>query len=160
MATGHRVTTGVGHYPWPLWTTRCSLFGKQVKQRYIIATSQRLRRVRGRSRKTWALVMGMTDGFPSQRANNADVWCLFVLNLNKLRNKQSNCRWFEAPWRTCDRHCNVKNNSFFYFHGMTSPSYLLQSQTLCNQGYIHTVVHGIHPAANMLGNNHPRHVKF
>ena len=31
-----------------------------------------------------------------------DVGCFFVVNLNKLLNGQSSCRWFEMPWRSCD----------------------------------------------------------
>ena len=26
----------------------------------------------------------------------------FVVTLNKLSNKQSSCRWFETPWRSCE----------------------------------------------------------
>ena len=39
----------------------------------------------------------------------SDVWSVavfFVVNLNKLRNKQSRVRWFEASWRSCDANCH------------------------------------------------------
>ena len=39
----------------------------------------------------------VTGGFPSQRDNNADLWCFFVVSLNKLLNKHSIDRLFETP---------------------------------------------------------------
>ena len=38
-------------------------------------------------------------GFPSQRANNAGLWCFGVSVLAKY---WTNSRWFETPWRSCD----------------------------------------------------------
>ena len=35
--------------------------------------------------------------FPSQRAGDALLWCFFSLKC--LFDKQSNCWWFETPWR-------------------------------------------------------------
>ena len=34
----------------------------------------------------------VNSGFPSQRTINADLWCFFVLSLNKLLNKQLICQ--------------------------------------------------------------------
>ena len=42
----------------------------------------------------------VTSGFSSQRATNADLWYLHCFILNKLLKMQSNCRWFETPWRS------------------------------------------------------------
>ena len=39
----------------------------------------------------------VTGGFPSQRASNVKLWCLFVVSMNKMLNKQLICWWFEMP---------------------------------------------------------------
>ena len=41
-------------------------------------------------------------GFPSQRAINTELWCLFNDKLHKLLNKQLSCRLFDMPWSSCD----------------------------------------------------------
>ena len=60
----------------------------------------------------------VTGGFPAHRASDADFWFDFSLyfilfylfffffgggggSLKRLLNKQSRCRWFETPWRSC-----------------------------------------------------------
>ena len=42
----------------------------------------------------------VTNGFPSQRACNAERWCIvfFVISMNKLLNYQSSCQLLELPW--------------------------------------------------------------
>ena len=45
------------------------------------------------------LVIG---GFPSEGASNADIWCPFVVSLQKRLNKHSIDWWFETPWRSFD----------------------------------------------------------
>ena len=47
-----------------------------------------------------------TGGFPSQRDSDADLWCFFVVSLNKLLNKHSIARQCETPWR----HRNACNS--------------------------------------------------
>ena len=37
-----------------------------------------------------------TDKLPSQTTSNEKLWCVFVVSLNKLQNKQSSCRWYET----------------------------------------------------------------
>ena len=44
----------------------------------------------------------LTGGFPFQRVNDAELYCLFFDSLNKLLNKQWSYRWFETPWRSYD----------------------------------------------------------
>ena len=44
----------------------------------------------------------ITGGFSAQRDNNGDLWCFFVVSLNKLLNKHSIGRQFEVPWRLFD----------------------------------------------------------
>ena len=44
----------------------------------------------------------VSGGFPSQRISKADLWCFFVVNLNKLLNKNSIDRKFETSWRAFD----------------------------------------------------------
>ena len=50
----------------------------------------------------WGNPPPVMSGFPSQRSSNTELWCFFVLSLNKLLNKQSSCWWFERPWSSCD----------------------------------------------------------
>ena len=56
----------------------------------------------------------VTSGFPSQRTSNA---CFHVFNVSqdKRLNKQSSCRWFDAPWRSLWRQSNdeTQNNIGF-----------------------------------------------
>ena len=46
------------------------------------------------------------------KSNEAELWCLFYLRLNKQLSKslnnQSRCRWFETPSRSLWRHSNPK----------------------------------------------------
>ena len=44
----------------------------------------------------------VAGGFLSQRARNADLWCFFDINQNKLLNKYSRARWSEKTWRSRD----------------------------------------------------------
>ena len=44
----------------------------------------------------------VTTEFPSQWDSNADLWCSFVVILNKLLNKHSIDRYFETSWQTFD----------------------------------------------------------
>ena len=44
----------------------------------------------------WGIHPPVTDGFPSQRTNDANLWCIFGVTPNK----HSSCRWSETPWRT------------------------------------------------------------
>ena len=37
--------------------------------------------------------------------SNVELWCFFVVSLNKLLNNQSNYQWFKTRWRSCD--CNM-----------------------------------------------------
>ena len=37
----------------------------------------------------WEEKQPAVGGFPSQRTNDTERWCLFVISLNKLLNKQS-----------------------------------------------------------------------
>ena len=43
-----------------------------------------------------------TDGFPSQRDTNVEVWCSFEVSLNKPLHEQFTCWWFEIPGLSCD----------------------------------------------------------
>ena len=45
--------------------------------------------------------MAVIGGFPSQKANNTQLWCFFGVTLNKLMNKQSSYGWSEPPCRSC-----------------------------------------------------------
>ena len=45
-----------------------------------------------------------TNGFPSQKASNAKVWCFYyfsAVNPNNMLNNQLSCWWFEMPWHSC-----------------------------------------------------------
>ena len=53
--------------------------------------------------------------FPSQRASNDELWCLFVVSLNT----QSSCRWFETP-RGLDVTVITQTNRCTLFR-LTSP---------------------------------------
>ena len=44
----------------------------------------------------------ITGGFPSQRANDAEIWCLLNVSLQKLENKQLGYWWYEMLWRPYD----------------------------------------------------------
>ena len=55
------------------------------------------------SMETFSVLMALCDGIPSvtggfrsQRASYVDLWCFFVVSLNK----HSIGRWFETPWRS------------------------------------------------------------
>ena len=37
-----------------------------------------------------------------ERDRYVELWCFVNSSLNRLLNKQSSCRWFELPWRSCD----------------------------------------------------------
>ena len=49
-----------------------------------------------------SLCAEVTDGFLSQKHSNVDLWCFFVVSLNKLSKKHSMDRLFETPWRSFD----------------------------------------------------------
>ena len=49
----------------------------------------------------------VTNEFPSQRSVARSFDVFFDLRLNKRLSKQSTRRWFETPWRSLWRHCNV-----------------------------------------------------
>ena len=44
---------------------------------------------------------------PRTKASDAELWSFFDLRLNKRLSKQSRFWWFETPWRSLWRHCNV-----------------------------------------------------
>ena len=44
----------------------------------------------------------VTGGFPRLGSVMESFNIFFVVNLNKLSNKQSSCWWFEMPWHSCD----------------------------------------------------------
>ena len=44
----------------------------------------------------------MTGGFPSQRIVMPNFDTFFDISPNRLLNKQSKCRWIEAPEHSCD----------------------------------------------------------
>ena len=44
---------------------------------------------------------------PHTRASGAELWCFLDLHLKKRLSKQSRHRWFETPWWSLWRHCNV-----------------------------------------------------
>ena len=60
--------------------------------------------------ETFFCVTGPVTGeFPSQRP--VTRCCVFFdMCLNKRLSKQSWGRWFETPWRSLWRHCNVESN--------------------------------------------------
>ena len=69
----------------------------------------------------------VTSGFPTQRANNALIWSFldYVINLNKLSNKQLNGQWIEIPWPPSDITINtIMNIETDLFH----PRKLLNKQ--------------------------------
>ena len=43
-----------------------------------------------------------TNGVPSQRASNAEFWCIFLVILNQPLDRQPSYRWFEPPWCSYD----------------------------------------------------------
>ena len=51
----------------------------------------------------------VTSEFPSQRPVTRSFGVFFDLRLNKRLSKQSWGRWFETPWRSLWRHCNVRS---------------------------------------------------
>ena len=51
-----------------------------------------------------------TGGFPSERPVTRSFVLFFDLRLNKPVCKQSRRRWFQTPWRSLWRHCNVSVN--------------------------------------------------
>ena len=63
-------------------------------------------------RITWPLRGESTviGRFHSQRASNADVWCLFWCLLNKVLNKQSNGLWYETQLCSWWRHCTANRD--------------------------------------------------
>ena len=52
----------------------------------------------------------VTGEFPSQRPVTRSCDIFFDRHLNKRLGKQSICKWFEMPWRSLWRHCNVLQN--------------------------------------------------
>ena len=48
-----------------------------------------------------------TGGFPSKRPVTLSFEVFFYLRLNKRLSKQYKRWWFEMPWRSLWRHCNV-----------------------------------------------------
>ena len=56
----------------------------------------------------------VTDGLPSQRANNAELWWFLIVNQNDIWNKQSRDLWIETPWHSSDitrYHHKDENNA-------------------------------------------------
>ena len=51
------------------------------------------------SQSVLAFLSEITDGFPSQRASNAEFWCFFVVRVNK---KELCYRWLQKPWHSSD----------------------------------------------------------
>ena len=49
----------------------------------------------------------VTGGFPSQRPVTRRFDVFFDVRLNKPLSKRSRRRWFETPWLSLWRHCNV-----------------------------------------------------
>ena len=56
--------------------------------------------------KTCAALLAICEVNPAHKANDAEFWCFFDLNLNKRLSKQSGRRLFETPSRSLWRHCN------------------------------------------------------
>ena len=56
-----------------------------------------------------------SNGFPSERDNNMELWCFLDVSHNKLLNKQLSCPWFELSmiWVAVAHmwhHCNGMKN--------------------------------------------------
>ena len=49
----------------------------------------------------------VTGGFPSQRPVTRTFDVFFGVHPDKRLRKQTRCWWFETPWRSLWRHCNV-----------------------------------------------------
>ena len=46
---------------------------------------------------------------PHTKASDAELWCFFVLRLNKRLSKHARHRWFETPSCSLWRHCDVES---------------------------------------------------
>ena len=56
-----------------------------------------------------------------QNASSAAIICVLRVNSSKLWSRQSSCRWFETPWRSCDGIVvliidNVKHHTLQWHH--------------------------------------------
>ena len=64
---------------------------------------------------SWGKGVVLAIGSPSKRqrcilmssiigwgVSDTELWCVFVVNLSKLLNKESMCRWFVNPWGSCN----------------------------------------------------------
>ena len=56
----------------------------------------------------------VTGGFPKRRPMTRIFHVFFDICLNKPSGKPSRIRWFETPWRSLWRHCNVLIFTFVY----------------------------------------------
>ena len=50
------------------------------------------------------------------RDSNADIWCFFVANLNKLLNKHSIDQYFGTPWRSFDVAAMLPQHKAYYIY--------------------------------------------
>ena len=65
----------------------------------------------------------VTGGFPSQRPVTRSFVVFFHLRLNKRLSKQSIRLWFETPWRSLLRHCNVFSTSIQIIWNPSGPNH-------------------------------------
>ena len=64
--------------------------------------------------ETFSTLPPVTSGFPSQRDSNMDLWCFFVVSLNKLLNKHSIDQLFRMPWQSFDVTIMIQKMYFDY----------------------------------------------
>ena len=64
--------------------------------------------------ETFSTLPPVTSGFPSQRDSNMDLWCFFVVSLNKLLNKHSIDQLFRMPWQSFDVTVMIQKMYFHY----------------------------------------------
>ena len=58
----------------------------------------------------------VTGGFPRQTPVMQSFDVFFDVSLNKWLSKQSRWWWFETPWHSLWRHCNVAPQGQYYHH--------------------------------------------
>ena len=59
----------------------------------------------------WFYEDGVDSNFPSQWASNVELWCLIVVSLNKLLDKEWSNRWVEDAMALMCIHCNAHDIS-------------------------------------------------
>ena len=75
-----------------------------------------------------APTLSMIDGFPLQRTSNVELGCFFGVNVNRMFNKESKCRWSETSWISAVKGTNFSEirvkmlNFWLEMHSKMSPA--------------------------------------